>query len=298
VYELLERLNKDGIYDVTKESILMDEMPPFDVTITMENEYGNQSCLSIRGIIIVDEGQVMSIEDMITENTMSFMAEGIEVLRTGGPSTSSSDTTSSGTVTDKMEPPGGPCTYTLDNGDTRFQFDKGKGAYSTEIILMKDKYDSKDTLTYNTQGEEVIMDNLKRDTKYFIKMRSKDKSGSMVSAWTTTEWWFVTSYTPGQPTNPSTVYIDKSGSKYARISYTKGNYSMKEQVSFAHGVFGTLSFKSCDDTPDADNVSGQSYFEIGPLTPGDHYYFKMRGVDSDNICSAWTTDPYNFTAPS
>jgi hypothetical protein len=54
--------------------MLADEMPPFDVTITFANEYGQMSSLAITGITIVDEGQVMSIEDMMTENTMAYQA--------------------------------------------------------------------------------------------------------------------------------------------------------------------------------------------------------------------------------
>lgn len=63
-----------------KENIVMDEMPPFDVTISMKNEYGQAACMKIKGIVIVDEGQVMSIEDLLTENTMSYMAQDIQVL--------------------------------------------------------------------------------------------------------------------------------------------------------------------------------------------------------------------------
>lgn len=58
-----------------------DEMPPFDVTITFENEYGNgKSVIRIYGITILDEGQVMSIDDMMTEQTMSYMAMDIDLL--------------------------------------------------------------------------------------------------------------------------------------------------------------------------------------------------------------------------
>lgn len=87
VYKILNKVKdlKDvGLSSVDKEvqSILMDEMPPFDIIITMANEYGQKSRLVIKGIVIVDEGQVMSIEDMITENTMSYLATDIEVLNT------------------------------------------------------------------------------------------------------------------------------------------------------------------------------------------------------------------------
>lgn len=60
---------------------LMDELPPFDITITMTNEYGQTSYLTIQGIVVIDEGQTMSIEDMIVENTYSYMARNITPLR-------------------------------------------------------------------------------------------------------------------------------------------------------------------------------------------------------------------------
>lgn len=73
------------------ESYLLDEMPPFDITITFLNEYGGGwagngslrrgSKLVIKGVTVVDEGQVMSIEDLITENTISYMATDIMTLR-------------------------------------------------------------------------------------------------------------------------------------------------------------------------------------------------------------------------
>jgi hypothetical protein len=66
----------------TRNYSVMDEMPPFDITITFMNEYGgDHSTLIIKGVVIVDEGQVMSVEDMITENTMSYMATDIQVLK-------------------------------------------------------------------------------------------------------------------------------------------------------------------------------------------------------------------------
>jgi len=74
---LLDDTRKSSL---SKEAILMDELPPFDITITMKNEYGQLSYLVISGIVIVDEGQVMSIEDMIVENTYSYMARDITPL--------------------------------------------------------------------------------------------------------------------------------------------------------------------------------------------------------------------------
>ncbi len=64
-------------YEEMYYRMLSDELPPFDINISLMNEYGQASKLDLLGVMIVDEGQVMSIEDIVTENTMSFIARDI-----------------------------------------------------------------------------------------------------------------------------------------------------------------------------------------------------------------------------
>jgi len=71
--ELLGRRN--GFY-----APLADMLPPFDVILTFVNEYGNMSKMKLFGITIVDEGQTVSIDDLIVEQTYTFMARGIQPL--------------------------------------------------------------------------------------------------------------------------------------------------------------------------------------------------------------------------
>jgi len=52
-----------------------DELPLFDLMIVTGNEYGAYSQAFISGVSIVDEGQVISVEDMFSENTFSFIAK-------------------------------------------------------------------------------------------------------------------------------------------------------------------------------------------------------------------------------
>lgn len=61
-------------------NFVTDEMPPIDITLTFANEYGHASSMTIYGVTIVDEGQVMSIQDIMTENTLSYMATGIDLM--------------------------------------------------------------------------------------------------------------------------------------------------------------------------------------------------------------------------
>lgn len=61
----------------TAPGILFDEMPPFDVTVVATSETGQKSRLAILGIRVVDEGRVMAIDDLLTEHTVSYIAEDI-----------------------------------------------------------------------------------------------------------------------------------------------------------------------------------------------------------------------------
>lgn len=59
---------------------LSDMLPPFDVTVSFANESGSFSKLKIYGITFVDEGSTMSVDDLITEQTFTYMARGIQPL--------------------------------------------------------------------------------------------------------------------------------------------------------------------------------------------------------------------------
>lgn len=65
----------NGLY-----SPLADMLPPFDIVFSFFNEYGLAAKMKIFGITIVDEGQTMSIDDLITEQTYTYMARGIQPL--------------------------------------------------------------------------------------------------------------------------------------------------------------------------------------------------------------------------
>lgn len=59
---------------------LADMLPPFDIVFSFFNEYGLASKMKIYGVTIVDEGGTMSIDDLITEQTYTYMARGIQPL--------------------------------------------------------------------------------------------------------------------------------------------------------------------------------------------------------------------------
>lgn len=77
--EIIEAFAKaEGYSSDTK--VLMDEIPPIDITVSMGNEMGSQSRLAIYGIRLYNEGMVMSINDVYTENTYQFVALNIDYL--------------------------------------------------------------------------------------------------------------------------------------------------------------------------------------------------------------------------
>ena len=51
-----------------------DQIPPFDVTITFANEYGQAAVRSIYGVEILNEGSGASMDDIVIEETMTFVA--------------------------------------------------------------------------------------------------------------------------------------------------------------------------------------------------------------------------------
>ena len=74
IYKFKEILNKNGEY-------LADELPPFNVTISFASEYGHRSVLRIFGIRLINEGEVMSVNDIYTENTYQYVARNLEYMK-------------------------------------------------------------------------------------------------------------------------------------------------------------------------------------------------------------------------
>lgn len=75
------------LYDELKEKadmknwhFISDEIPPFNITMSFCNEYGFDSRLILYGVRLLDEGQVMSTNDIYIENTYQFVATDIELL--------------------------------------------------------------------------------------------------------------------------------------------------------------------------------------------------------------------------
>lgn len=54
-----------------------DQIPPFTISLTSMNEYGNVSVMHILGVELINEGSGVSIDDIVTETQMTFVARAI-----------------------------------------------------------------------------------------------------------------------------------------------------------------------------------------------------------------------------
>lgn len=84
-YVLAEALKYSYVDDFDPTTILIDQIPPFNIIITFNNEYGDVATMGIYGVRIVNEGATFSVDDMITEQTNTYVASDIDLLHKGAP---------------------------------------------------------------------------------------------------------------------------------------------------------------------------------------------------------------------
>lgn len=92
MWDFISRANGDyakqlidaGVVGNYLSYVMVDQLPPFDIILHFNNEYGHSAEMVLFGVEISAEGQVMSIQDMITENTMQYTARHIALMRPGG----------------------------------------------------------------------------------------------------------------------------------------------------------------------------------------------------------------------
>lgn len=65
---------KKGLYPVA------DMLPPLDIVLTFSNETGAFSKMKLMGLTFIDEGGVMSVDDIMSESTFQYMARGIQPI--------------------------------------------------------------------------------------------------------------------------------------------------------------------------------------------------------------------------
>lgn len=77
----VETLKNTVPYLAQYTTLKMDELPSFDMLISMGNEYGGSAMMVINGITIVDEQKTLSIEELFTENIFTYLARDYQPLR-------------------------------------------------------------------------------------------------------------------------------------------------------------------------------------------------------------------------
>ena len=82
VFELLAKnYDKNKQYGkIGKYGHRIDQLPPMTIKVFQWNDYGHNDEIHLYGVEFVNEGQVMSIHDIITENTVNYFARDIRYI--------------------------------------------------------------------------------------------------------------------------------------------------------------------------------------------------------------------------
>ena len=121
------------------QKVLMDEIAPLDITISMANEYGVCSRLALYSVRLFSEGQVMSINDIYTENTYQYVALNIDYLADINSTidTSNAASISQPTIKKNISPVNDGGKTTTQNFNAKTQDRIPDPAYQTLIDLSK-----------------------------------------------------------------------------------------------------------------------------------------------------------------
>lgn len=74
-------------YDITDNVAIKarpyydDEVPPFDITISFANEYGQKACTQIYACEILNESNGFSMDAVVSQKACTFVARGIGYMR-------------------------------------------------------------------------------------------------------------------------------------------------------------------------------------------------------------------------
>jgi len=63
-----------------RKVILPDQLPPFDIMVIMNNEYGTAAITTIYGVEIVDYGAQLAVDNLINEHVYQYTASGMDPL--------------------------------------------------------------------------------------------------------------------------------------------------------------------------------------------------------------------------
>lgn len=72
--EITQYWKYDRAVNQRHRTMMIDQIPPFDIILTFTNEYGHMAYMSIYGVTISDEGQTHSVDDLYTETVCQYTA--------------------------------------------------------------------------------------------------------------------------------------------------------------------------------------------------------------------------------
>lgn len=80
LYDIIKELNYIRNPNDRKSSPVPDQLPPIDLILLFQNEYGHKSIMKLYGVEFIQEGQIHSIQDLYSENTMQYVARDMDQL--------------------------------------------------------------------------------------------------------------------------------------------------------------------------------------------------------------------------
>jgi hypothetical protein len=80
LFGLLDADASDYDADGQFSAAILDQLPPMDMTITFANEYGSLSRMTLFGVEFVSEGHTMSIEDLLLEDVVQYVARDVDPM--------------------------------------------------------------------------------------------------------------------------------------------------------------------------------------------------------------------------
>lgn len=84
LYPLFKFFNERADNTHRYSSPLPDDIPPVDIMLVFNNEYGSSSMMKLYGVEFFQEGGVFSINDLYSENTMQWVAKDIDPMISDG----------------------------------------------------------------------------------------------------------------------------------------------------------------------------------------------------------------------
>lgn len=63
-----------------QDPVIADEIPPFDITISMANEYGKAAVMILYGVEILNQGSQFSMDNIQSQQACTFVARRLKCL--------------------------------------------------------------------------------------------------------------------------------------------------------------------------------------------------------------------------